>query len=241
MLKKPTVVFFGLAVSLMTASFASAQAAATPEAKDKTKATAQKTAEVVTDADITSAVKAKLLADKTVGGLKIDVDTRGGVVTLTGPVHSAAQKNKADTLARHTRGVKHVDNKLTVETATSGHKEGTTDKIKDDTKAVAEKTKEGAEKAGKATEKGAEKAAKATEDAAIKTKDVVADASITADVKTKLLASPKVGGLKIDVDTKDNVVTLTGNVSSVEEKNEALHLAKNTMGVKKVVDKLTVK
>ena len=36
----------------------------------------------------------------------------------------------------------------------------------------------------------------------------------TAAVKTKLLADTKVGGLGIDVDTKDNVVTLTGKVRS---------------------------
>ncbi len=35
------------------------------------------------DASITAKVKAKLLADSTVGGLKIDVDTRSGVVYLT--------------------------------------------------------------------------------------------------------------------------------------------------------------
>ena len=69
---------------------------------------------------------------------------------------------------------------------------------------------------------------------------MTADASITAAVKTKLLGDTKVGGLKIDVDTKDNVVTLTGTVKSAAEKAEAIRLAKNTTGVKSVVDKLTI-
>jgi osmotically-inducible protein OsmY len=47
--------------------------------------------------------------------------------------------------------------------------------------------------------------------------------------------------MKIDVDTKDNVVTLTGTVSSAAEKAEAIRLAKTTTGVKSVVDKLVVK
>jgi osmotically-inducible protein OsmY len=240
MFKKLSVVICGLGVVMTTAGAATAQTA-TQEAKDKTKAAASKTATVMTDAEITSAVKTKLLADKTVGGLKIDVDTSDGVVTLTGPVNTAAERNEALRLARTTKGVKHVVNKLTMDTAaTSGHKD-TTDVIKDDTKAAAEKTKDGAVKAGKATEHGAEKAGQATKDAAIKTKDVVADATVTSEVKTKLLADTKVGGLKIDVDTKDNVVTLTGVVNSVEEKNEALRLARTTTGVKRVVDKLTVK
>jgi osmotically-inducible protein OsmY len=236
MLKKLSVVFCGLAVVLVTASAGSAQTA-TQEAKDKTKAAAHKTAEVVTDAEITSAVKTKLLADTKVGGLKIDVDTKNGVVTLTGPVHSAAERTQAVHLARETKGVKRVVNKLALEpVATSGKKD-----VGDKTKDAADKTKDAAVKAGKETEKGVEKAAKATKDAAVKTEDVVADATVTSEVKTKLLADPKVGGLKIDVDTKDNVVTLTGVVNSVEEKNEALRLARTSAGVKRVVDKLTVK
>ena len=241
MLKRLNVGILGATVVLLTAGAASAQTA-TQEAQNKTKAAAQKTVEVATDAEITAAVKTKLLADTTVGGLKIDVDTTAGVVTLTGPVHSVAEKNQAVRLARNTSGVKRVVSKLAVETTgTSGKSKDTADKVKDTTEKAAEKTKDGAVKAGKATEKGAEKAAEATKDAAVKTKDVVADATITSAVKTKLLVDTKVGGLKIDVDTKDNVVTLTGTVNSVEEKNEAIRLAKTTTGVKSVVDKLTVK
>jgi hyperosmotically inducible periplasmic protein len=230
MFKKLSVVILGLAVGLMTSMAASAQSAA-QEAKDKTKAAAQKTAEVVTDAEITSAVKAKLLADKTVGGLKIDVDTTDGVVTLTGPVHSGVERSQALKLARNTKGVKSVKNKLVLEKAKPDTTTGTAGKdIKEKSEKAAEKTGDAAKKAGQETK-----------DAAVKTKDVVADATITSEVKTKLLADPKVGGLKIDVDTKDNVVTLTGIVNSVEEKNEALRLARTSAGVKSVVDKLTVK
>ena len=70
---------------------------------------------------------------------------------------------------------------------------------------------------------------------------MTADAATTAAVKTKLLGDTKVGGLKINVDTKDNVVTLTGTVNSAEEKAEALRLARTTTGVKRVIDKLTVR
>ena len=71
--------------------------------------------------------------------------------------------------------------------------------------------------------------------------DAAADAATTAAVKTKLLGDTKVAGLNINVDTKDNVVTLTGTVSSAAEKAEAIRLAKTTTGVKSVVDKLVVK
>ena len=237
MFKRMSVLFCGVVFALTTAGYATAQSA-TQEAKDKTKAAADKTGEVMTDAAITSAVKTKLLGDPDVKGLNIDVDTSNGVVTLTGVVHTAAERTEAIRLARTTKGVKNVKNVLKLEprrgdtTATTGR----TDKddklkieIKDDTKESAAKVKD-------ATKKGAEK----TKDAATKTKDLTADASITSAVKTKLLADPLVGGLRIDVDTKDNVVTLTGTVKSAAEKAEAVRLAKNTTGVKSVVDKLVV-
>jgi osmotically-inducible protein OsmY len=136
MLKRMSVVICGLAVMLMTAGVASAQSE-TQEAKAKTKAAAKKTeqatenaakktgeatkkaakktAAVLTDAEITAAVKTKLLADTKVSGLAINVDTSDHVVTLTGTVHSPAEKAEALRLARTTKGVKKVVSKLTVE------------------------------------------------------------------------------------------------------------------------------
>jgi hyperosmotically inducible protein len=70
--------------------------------------------------------------------------------------------------------------------------------------------------------------------------DTAADAGITAAVKTKLLGDPKVKGLKIDVDTKNGVVTLTGTVRSQAEKDEALRLARDTQDVRNVTDQITV-
>jgi len=217
MLRKISVILCGATVVLMTAGAAAAQST-TQEVKDKTKTAAQKTGTVLTDAEITTAVKTKFLADSKVGGLKIDVDTDHGVVTLTGPVHSAAEKSEAVRLARTTAGVKHVVSKLEIETAaTTGHTD-TTDKMKAETKGQSAETKA---KAGEA-------------------KEATSDASVTAKVKSKLLGDTQVGGLNIDVDTKDNVVTLTGKVHSAMEKNQALRLTRGTTGVKRVVDKLTI-
>jgi hyperosmotically inducible protein len=71
--------------------------------------------------------------------------------------------------------------------------------------------------------------------------EAVTDAGITGRVKTRLLADPTVGGLKIDVDTRDQVVTLTGTVSSQGEKARAVELAKKDESVKRVEDRLTVR
>jgi hyperosmotically inducible periplasmic protein len=77
-------------------------------------------------------------------------------------------------------------------------------------------------------------------DAGRETGGMMGDAGITAAVKTKMLADTTVGGLKIDVDTKDGVVVLIGNVGSAAEKRRALEIARETDGVKSVKDQLKV-
>ena len=228
MFKRMSVVICGLAVMLVTAGPAIAQG------------------DAAADAATTAAVKTKLLADSKVAGLNIDVDTKDNVVTLTGKVKTAAERTEAVRLARTTTGVKSVVNKLIVDPsydksdkAKAEIKDEAKD-AKDATKGTTGKAVDATKKAADKTEDAVQKAGEKTKDAAVKTKDVTADASITAAVKTKLLGDTKVGGLKIDVDTKDNVVTLTGTVKSAAERDEAIRLAKNTTGVKSVVNKLIV-
>jgi len=69
---------------------------------------------------------------------------------------------------------------------------------------------------------------------------VTGDAGITTAVKTKMLADTTVSGLKIDVDTKDGIVSLSGNVASAVEKRRAIAIAKETDGVKSVNDRLKI-
>jgi osmotically-inducible protein OsmY len=57
------------------------------------------------------------------------------------------------------------------------------------------------------------------------------DATLTATVKSKLLWSSATEALKIDVDSKDGVVTLKGRAQSPEAKELAGSLAANTDGV----------
>jgi hyperosmotically inducible periplasmic protein len=64
--------------------------------------------EHIDDAGISMRVKARLLDDPLVKGLKIDVDTRDGVVFLTGTVTGDAERNRAIELTRATEGVKDV-------------------------------------------------------------------------------------------------------------------------------------
>src|SRR5687768_14023743 len=75
-----------------------------------------------TDAGITTAVKSKLAADDTVKAYQVDVDTSNKVVTLSGDVETAAQKEHAVTIARNTDGVTDVIDRMRVNptAATSG-------------------------------------------------------------------------------------------------------------------------
>jgi hyperosmotically inducible periplasmic protein len=70
--------------------------------------------EHVDDALITAAVKTRLLEDPLVKGLKIDVDTRAGVVFLTGSVRSKEESERAVEVARATDHVKEVKPNLVV-------------------------------------------------------------------------------------------------------------------------------
>ncbi|MEF3083669.1 BON domain-containing protein [Luteimonas sp. SMYT11W] len=60
------------------------------------------------DTWITTKVKSSLLADSDVSGLKIDVETVNGVVTLTGQVEQASQVTEATRIAREIEGVTDV-------------------------------------------------------------------------------------------------------------------------------------
>jgi len=86
----------------------------TDRAQKKAGDAAERTGEVIGDAAITTAVKTKFLADTTVSGLRIDVDTTDGVVTLRGTVPNAAEKARAIELARETKGVKSVKDQLKI-------------------------------------------------------------------------------------------------------------------------------
>lgn len=71
--------------------------------------------------------------------------------------------------------------------------------------------------------------------------DKVEDATLTAEVKTKLLANAETSGLTIDVDTVAGNVTLNGTVASNAEKRLAKSIAEQVNGVHEVYNMLAVK
>jgi osmotically-inducible protein OsmY len=72
-------------------------------------------AKPVTDDFVNDTIKQHLAADAVVKGGNIVVEVKDGVVTLSGKVQEAKQKDKAEKIAKRVAGVKSVVNKLTIE------------------------------------------------------------------------------------------------------------------------------
>ena len=73
--------------------------------------------ETIDDATITTRVKTALLNDPQVAGLKIDVDTTKGIVTMSGIVRSRDEEQRAVQIARGVPGVEDVKATLQVQAA----------------------------------------------------------------------------------------------------------------------------
>jgi osmotically-inducible protein OsmY len=68
----------------------------------------------------------------------------------------------------------------------------------------------------------------------------VDDAAITASVKAKLAADGDINPFNIDVDTNEGVVTLQGRVEKEEARTKAEQLARETDGVRRVINLVKV-
>jgi osmotically-inducible protein OsmY len=71
--------------------------------------------DTIDDATITTRVKTSFINDPDIGGLRIDVDTFKGVVTLSGVVKSKEHEQRAIELARQIRGVTDVKSAIKIE------------------------------------------------------------------------------------------------------------------------------
>lgn len=73
-----------------------------------------------------------------------------------------------------------------------------------------------------------------------KTGEKITDAWITTKVKWFFMGDDLLKGSDINVDTANHVVTLKGTVKSAAGRSRAVALAKDTDGVRRVVDNLTI-
>jgi hyperosmotically inducible periplasmic protein len=200
--------------TLSIAAAASAQAAT------------RKAPDTLNDAWITTQIYAKFFADADIKARNIDVDTTGGVFTLTGEVHSATEKTQAIAKARGTDGVTQVVDKLTL---TPGGRPMSAE--------VRDKAAAARDKAAADWPKRKEQA----KSAADRIGKEISDTWITTKVQSMYFLDREVKGMDIDVTTNAGVVTLAGAVDSDAARKKAIADANSIEGVKQVVDKLVVK
>jgi hyperosmotically inducible protein len=105
---------------------------------------------------------------------------------------------------------------------------------------VVDKTKEGAEKTKDAVVKGTKVVAGKTKDGVSKTGEVMTDGWITTRVHARFVDEDMLKGSDISVDTSKHVVTLTGTVISSAGRARATSVARQTEGVRRVVNRLTL-
>jgi len=171
----------------------------------------------ISDSDLASAVKVKLHSDPKLSASDINVKSDNSIVKLEGKVISEADEKRAVRLASSVPGVTRVDSELKIDNTI------TNDEIKDRVKT---------------DEQAAKKEMEAqTPDS----KHPVDDAAITAKVKMTLAEDHLLSALNINVDTKNQVVTLTGTVKDELEARHAVQVAQSVDGVKSVNSVLTVK
>jgi hyperosmotically inducible protein len=170
----------------------------------------------VADSAITAKVKSKLVMDTETSALRINVDTSGSVVTLSGVAPSLAEKTQAEQIAKNTEGVIRVVNNIVVERAPAG----------------------GSKNEGKASEGKPEDAIRNVEDGANNTGIMAADLTILSKIKARYISEGIVGA---NIDVKDGAVTLSGEVNDIQNRVRAESIARATSGVKSVDNRIVVR
>jgi osmotically-inducible protein OsmY len=202
--------------------------------RDADDATRDREAEARTtqpDGWVTTKIQAKYFMDGDVRARDINVDTNNGVVTLRGTVRTESERRQAVALARNTDGVRNVQDQLTLDPTAGRDDRDRDDRDRDDR--VAGDTRD--------------RAAETTRDARDTTVatgreagDRMGDGWITTKIQASYFLNTDIRGRDINVDTKNNIVTLNGVVRTEAEKQEAEQIAKETDGVTRVVNNLKV-
>ena len=105
---------------------------------------------------------------------------------------------------------------------------------------IGEKTEDGAEKTKDAVVKGTKTGVGKTQDGLSKTGEVMTDGWITTRVHERFVGEDLLKDSNISVDSRKHVVTLKGTVLGRAARTKAAEIAKDTEGVHRVVNQLTI-
>ena len=171
------------------------------------------------DAKIKDAIQQSFLADERLSSADIDIEVNEGEVTLKGKTIGHEEATRAVELAKNVTGVVRVENKLEVDTMI------TNDDVEDRLDSKEENLEELKDQNEPKRNIGT----------------VIDDATITTAVKMKFAKDDVVRAYKIDIDTKNGEVMLSGEVKNEVEANRAIEIAKTVEGVSEVKSVLVVK
>ena len=176
------------------------------------------------DSWLTTKIQTQYGADHDIKAMNIIVSTRDGVVTLKGQVDGENAREQAVNVARYTDGVRKVEDRLTVGQAAST----------DD--APADAVDEGGGIRDRSSGSVATTGTMPGGTAIVPMDDM----SVTSRIQARYFLDAVLKGRRIDVDTRNGVVTLRGEVASDNERAQSLLLARTTAGVERVEDALIV-
>lgn len=192
------------------------------QARQETRGVAGRSGNAITDSWITMKVHSQFVPEDALEDSDIDVETRGGVVTLTGTVATAAGKSRAVAIAKGTDGVKSVSDRLRV---------APEDADDDDDRPAA----------GAAAGATAREGARETRAAGRSAGRAVSDGWLTSKIYADFIDEAPLEGSDIDVDVNKGVVTLSGTVASKAGMAHAATVAQKIEGVKSVRNNLKVR
>jgi osmotically-inducible protein OsmY len=183
---------------------------------DTTDTKTAETKPAMTDTDLKNSIRAKLEADAQLKAANLDVDANAtrNEVTLSGTVESQALRTRAVELAKSAHPGLIITDKVDVKPRELSREEYTEERAREDRM----RAKERGETIGASLD----------------------DAWIHTKLLAKLITNPDTPQRKINIDVNNNVVTLRGTVDTAQEKAEAEQVAKNTEGVKRVINQLKV-
>jgi hyperosmotically inducible protein len=170
----------------------------------------------MSDSDLEKNIKTRIDSDAQLkaANLDVDADVETSQVTLSGTVDSQSLRTKAVDLAKSTQAGLIITDKIEVKS----REVSLTDYTEEQAKQARDKAKAYGDKIG----------------------DTLADAWIHTKIVAKLITNSNTPERKINVDVVNNTVTLRGTVDTVAQKTEAETVAKNTDGVKNVINQLKV-
>jgi hyperosmotically inducible protein len=147
--------------------------------------------------------------------LKVDADADKNAVTISGTVPTESLRMKAVDAAKTVSAGLVVTDKIDVKPGNIDRKDYTEDMARE----------------------ARERAAKSSESIG----DSLDDAWIHTKIRSKLLGQGEFPGGSLNVDVKNNVVTLRGTVATKADRTKAEQIARTTEGVKSVRNQLVIK